>query len=72
MALPTNRCQYCKKSFTVPESSAHISVCTKSICLTEAIVEYWNAHEVQAVVTNGDTGPQLAELWKGQIRIYPS
>jgi len=71
MALPTNCCQYCKKSFTVPESNAHILVCAKTICLTKAIVEYWNTHGVQAVVTNSNLGPQLTELWKGQLRLYP-
>lgn len=70
MSLPTQRCSYCKKPLTLPDSGAQVSTCAKSTCLTKAIVDYRNARGAHAVVTNNNHGPQLTELWKGQARIF--
>lgn len=71
MSLSSRRCSYCKKPFTSSDSSAQVSTCARSTCLTEAVVDYWNAYGVRAIVTNGNNGPRLVELWKGDSLMFP-
>lgn len=71
MSLSSQRCSYCKKPFTPPDSGAQISTCAKSTCLTETVMDYWNAYGVRAVITNDNNGPRLVELWKGDSLILP-
>lgn len=71
ITLPTKICPYCKQEFTLPQTSASVPTCSTPACLTKALVKYWKAYGARAITTNEDTGPQLAELWKGQIRLYP-